>query len=221
MDTTGKVEAQIASGFKIVDANGTAVVTEKYNVQQGIMGESTMGVTLDDIYKPSNTPDWSKKVTYTFTFNYETQKIHLTTACSGAKNTSNNFEIDMPLGTAAIASFYIKGDKVAAERGCLFDNLLITTKEGDYASSKTITYAYKDQDDNDITAIVTANGGLTSATPDAGSTYTPEYPASFTDCEWAYDYAYVSGGDAFTVTEDRTITLIYNKTTHSHNQRNC
>ena len=200
--------------FKIVDANGTAVVTEKYNVQQGIMGESSMGVTLADIYKPSKAPVWANKVTYTFTFNYETQKIHLTTACTAATNTSNDFEIDMPLGTAAIASFYVKGDKVAAERGCLFDNLLITTTEGDYASSKTITYAYQDQDENDITAVVTANGGLSSATPDAGSIYTPEYPTSFTDGEWEYDYTYVSGGDAFEVTADATITLVYNKTAH-------
>lgn len=199
-----------------VYAGSTAVVTESYNFNKNTISSTTMGLTTDYIYSAAQETDWAKKVHFKLTFNYYTKKITMTTACSSATEKTGNFNIDMPDGMGALTSFYIGIGSSAASSGryALFDDLVVTTTEGDYSTAKTITYAYQDQVGNDITAVVTANGGLTSATPDVSTTYTPEYPASFTDAEWAYDYTYVSGGDAFTVTGDATITLVYNKTDH-------
>lgn len=203
--------------FRIKDVDGTAIVTESYKTgtnQTTKIKSTTMGVTDDDIYVKGSATDWSKKMHFAFTFNYATKKISLTTTCSSATNTESNFEIDMPLGTKAIGSFYVENAKTYADRGLLFDNLVIKTEEGDYATIKTITYVYKDDSDNVITDFMTSHGAKSSDKGELNETYTPTYPSSVTTDDFEYDYTYASGGDAFTITGDKTITLIYNKSDH-------
>lgn len=201
----------------VISAGNTAVVTERYNFNKGTIPSSTMGMTVDYLYKNGSTTLWGNKVHFTLTFNYATQKIVMTTACSSATKTEGEFEIDMPENTGAVTKFYISMGSANANAGryALFDNLLVQTTEGDYSTTKTITYAYEDNNGNDITDLVVAKGGTASATPEVGDTYTPVYLSSFIDDEWAYDYTYTSGGDSFTVTDDETITIVYNKTAHA------
>ena len=201
----------------VISAGETAVVTEAFNFNKGTIPTSTMGMTTEYLYRNGSTTLWSNKVHFEITFNYETKKISMTTACTAATKTSGAFEIDMPENTGAITKFYISMGSANANAGryALFDNLLVQTTEGDYSTTKTITYAYKDQDENDITDVVVAKGGTASATPETGDTYTPIYLSSFVDDDWAYDYTYVSGGDAFEVTTDATITLVYTKSAHA------
>lgn len=141
------VSNSLLNTFKIKDVDGTEIVTESYKTgtkNDNKIYSSTMGVTDADIYVKGAATDWSKKMHFAFTFNYATKKISLTTTCSSATNTESNFEIAMPLGTKAIGSFYVENAKTYADRGLLFDNLVIKTEEGDYATIKTITYVYKD-----------------------------------------------------------------------------
>ena len=211
------VTSELLNTFIIKDVDGSAIVTESYKTgtsNANLIKSSTMGVTNDDIYVKGGATDWSKKVHFAFTFNYETKKISLKTTCSAATNTSSDFEIDMPLGTKAIGSFYVSNAKTYADRGLLLDNIVIKTEEGDYSTTKTITYNYKDNSDNDITDFMTSHGGVSSDTGENGELYTPTYPSSVIDDEYAYDYTYASGGDAFTITGDKTITLVYTKTAH-------
>ena len=209
--------SEYLSTFIIRDVDGSDIVKEEYKTGTNTNNKiksSTMGVTQDDIYVRGNSTDWSGKVHFAFTFNYDTKKISLTTTCSSATNKSSDFEIDMPLGTKAVGSFYVSNAKHYSDRGLLLDNIVIKTEEGDYSTTKTFTYSYKDNSDNDITELVTSHGGLVYDTGESGELYTPTYPSSVTDDEYAYDYTYTSGGDAFTVTNDATITLVYTKSAH-------
>ena len=196
--------------FIIYDKNNTAIVTESYNVNSHSISTSTMGVTTSDVFMPSSSvdTDWGKKVHFAFTFNYETQKIALTTTCSAATNKTQDFEIDMPANTGAISKFFVGSSKIATTRGLLFDNLVIKTTEGDYSTTKNITLAFEDQNANDISGLYT---GTTVFTPESGSTFTPSdyYPTAMYDGD--YKYTYTSGGDAFTVTDNATVTLVYTK----------
>ena len=203
--------------FTIKDIEGNAIVTESYKTGTNTdnkISSSTMGVTQDYIYVKGGSTDFTKAVHFAFTFNYETQKISLTTTCSSATQTSGNFQIDMPAGTKAVGSFYLSNAKTYPDRGLLFDNLVIQTTVGDYSSSKTITYAYEDEEGNDISELLLANGGIAAASPNVNETYTPTYPTTVTSDDYTTDFTYTSGGDAFTVTDDATITLVYTKSAH-------
>ncbi len=123
---TGTAEQQF-----VIYSGSTAVVTEKYNVNNNTITSSTMGVTTSDVKIPTNSANWSNKVHFLFTFNYATKKIHLTTTCSAATNTTNNFEIDMP-DNSGIDKIYFSSSKMYTDRGFFIDNIYVTTTEGDY-----------------------------------------------------------------------------------------
>lgn len=206
--------------FWVYDTDGTAIIEEKYYCYGGKVVSSTFGLKDLTEYQYSsgvNDPGMSAcKNTITITLNYETQKMKL--SISNSKTGSPfEHEIDMPSGMKAVGSFAVGSNYGSGSdaRRSYFDNLLITTTLGDYSTTKTITYAYQDQDGNDITDLVVSKGGTASATPEKNATYTPVYPASFVDDDYAYDYTYASGGDAFTVTTDATITLVYTKSAHA------
>ena len=209
--------------YYVYDTDGTAIITENYKVFDQTVTTSTFGITdalLKSEYLLSrgvNNPGMSAcKNTITITLNYDTQKMKLSI---NNTNTGSPFEheINMPSGMKAVGSFAVSSNYGSGNdaRRSYFDNLLITTTLGDYSTTKTITYAYQDQNENDITDLVVSKGGTASATPEKGSSYTPVYPASFVDDDYAYDYTYTSGGDAFTVTTDATITLVYTKSAHA------
>lgn len=168
------------------------------------------GVTVDDI-KVTYSASWSDKVSFTITLNYATGKMTTETACTSATNTSSSHTVDM-LSSNPVAKFVIgAGYNSNAEKyRCQFDNLLIQTTEGDYASTKTITLAFKDNNNTDISSLYT---GQTEFTVDNGSTFTPSnyYPSAMYDDN--YKYTYTSGGDPFTVTADAEIILVYTKST--------
>ena len=168
---------------------------------------TNLGVTSDDIItnRPAN---WTNKVHFTITLNYLTQKITTTTACAGAKNTTSTHTVDMT-NTNPLAKFHVgAGYNYNLDYRPEFDNLLIQTELGDYNTTANITLAFEDNDGADISALYT---GTTAFTPDKSTTFTPSdyYPAVMYDED--YKYTYTSGGDAFTVTGDATVTLVYTK----------
>ena len=191
-------------------AGSTEVVKESFNFNKGTMTSSTMGLTTDYIKYGASTTDWANKVHFVLTFNYETQKIKMTTACSTATKTSGEFNIDMPENTGALTKFYISCASANYEGGryAIFDNLTVKTTEGDYSTTANITLAFEDGDGADISGLYT---GETEFTPEKGSIFTPSnyYPTAMYDGD--YKYTYTSGGDAFEVTTDAEVTLVYTK----------
>ena len=191
-------------------AGSTEVVKESFNFNKGTMTSSTMGLTTDYIKYAGATTAWANKVHFVLTFNYETQKIKMTTACSTATKTSGEFNIDMPENTEALTKFYIScgSANYGAGRYAIFDNLTVKTTEGDYSTTANITLAFEDGDGADISGLYT---GVTDFTPEKGSTFDPSdyYPEMMYDDD--YKYTYTSGGGAFEVTTDAVVTLVYTK----------
>lgn len=171
---------------------------------------NTLGITSDDIVINHNTTSsWGNKVHFTITLNYLTGKITTTTACAGAKNTTSSHTVDMT-NTNPFAKFVIGADynSDAAKYRSQYDNLLIQTEKGDYNTTANITLSFKDDEDNDISALYT---GTSDFTPEKGSTFKPSdyYPTVMYDDD--NKYTYTSGGDAFEVTSDDVVTLVYTK----------
>jgi hypothetical protein len=108
-----------------------------------------------------------------------------------------------PLKRFVVGSGYDNED-----RRCWLDNVFIYTKKGDYNTTANITLSFKDNEDNDISSLYT---GTAAFTPEKGSTFTPYdyYPTVMYDDD--NKYTYTSGGDAFEVTTDREVELVYTK----------
>ena len=188
------------------DIARTTITTDK---EDGLVSlDNTLGLVGDDIYLGS-TIDWSKAVHFTITLDYSTGKIITTTTCSGANNTNSSHTVTMT-NTNPVAKFYIGAGYNTGNINYKprFDNLLIQTTKGDYNTTANITLSFKDNEDNDISELYT---GTTAFTPEKGSTFTPSdyYPTVMYNGD--YKYTYASGGDAFEVTADQDIELIYNK----------
>jgi hypothetical protein len=197
--------------FYFYDSSDAKLAGFAFKVYDANITENAFGISMDDFYRSANESDNTKATRITIAFNYATKKVTTTTTCASAKNTSSSYEEDMSFSTP-IAKFVIGADYNTQDgtkgRRCQVDNILIQTTEGDYATSQTITLAFQDNDGNDISSLYT---GATVFTPDAGSTFTPSayYPAVMYN--GANKYTYTSGGDAFEVTTDATVTLIYTK----------
>lgn len=171
--------------------------------------DNTLGLENGDIDYAWSSENWGKKVHFTITLNYLTGKITTTTACATANNTTSSHTVDMT-NTNPVAKFVVGAEYNCNYRKyrCQFDNLLIQTEKGDYNTTANITLTFKDNENNDISALYT---GTTAFTPDKSTTFTPSnyYPAVMYDED--NKYTYTSGGDAFTVKTDETVTLVYTK----------
>lgn len=170
---------------------------------------NTLGLDAGDIDYAWSSEDWGKKVHFTITLNYLTNEITTTTKCATANNTSSTHTVAMT-NTNPVASFTVGAAYNCDYRKyrCQFDNLLIQTEKGDYNTTANISLSFKDNEDNDISALYT---GTSDFTPEKGSTFTPSnyYPTVMYDDD--YKYTYTSGGDAFEVTSDAVVTLVYTK----------
>ena len=171
--------------------------------------DNTLGLVAGDIDYAWSSEDWGKKVHFTITLNYLTNEITTTTKCATANNTSSTHTVAMT-NTNPIASFTVGAAYNCNYRKyrCQFDNLLIQTEKGDYNTTANISLSFKDNEDNDISALYT---GTSDFTPEKGSTFKPSdyYPAVMYDEN--YKYTYTSGGDDFVVSANAVVTLVYTK----------
>lgn len=199
--------------FYIQDASNANIATMTLTTNGNSSGyiaslENTLGIVAGDIVVDYSV-NWDHKVKFTITLNYLTGKITTQTACSAATNTTNTHTVDMT-NTNPVAKFVVgAGYNSDSEKyRCQFDNLLIQTEKGDYNTTANITLSFKDDEDNDISALYT---GITDFTPEKGSTFDPAdyYPAAMYDGD--YKYTYTSGGDEFEVTTDQEVVLVYTK----------
>ena len=214
----GKLGSKNA-GFYLYDGSGVEIGSFYRDFYNGTTSTNTFGFDVSKITSvgKSDTENASicvntNKTTFEIHLDYSTGKMYAVQSTNGTVKQKTT-PVAM-LSNNPIKKFDVKSNYGNSNRRCWFDNLKIQTYAGDYSSTKTITYNYKDNSDNDITDFMTSHGGVSSDTGEMDEEYTPTYPGSVTDNEYAYDYTYASGGDAFTITGDKTITLVYTKTAH-------
>lgn len=119
--------------FRLKDANGNVIGSLKFNPYANVLN-TDLGIEKEDMYYGNNTVLWDRKVTFTITLDYSTNKITTATSCTSATNTSANHEVTMTY-TNPLATFEIGSTYDNAERYCQFDNLTIL--------SNTNYYSYK------------------------------------------------------------------------------
>lgn len=166
------------------------------------------GIEVGDVFLPKKgAADWNKRATFTITYDYAKKSI-TTEVLNHDGNKTTTHTVAMS-STKPIAKFCIGSNYNSnPERRCLFDNLKITTTEGNY-SNKTISIKYTTEDVLDIPNENIPENTVFTYSEAANTEFTPTYPSTFSTDD--YIYTYVSGGDAFTVTEDKTVTLVYKK----------
>ena len=198
--------------FRIYDNSATPAVIagETYTLYNNVgFSENTFGFDLSDMNSAGNAnSNFATHNHIKIDFNYETGKAtakitkFTNTTTEGASVTKTvDFDNSKQLSKFVVGSNY-------TTRYPQFDNLVITKTEGDYSTTANITLAFQDDSDNDISGLYT---GQTDFTVDKNTTFTPSdyYPTAMYDGD--YKYTYTSGGDAFTVTGDQTVTLVYTK----------
>ena len=203
----GKLSGKSA-GFSFQDAEGTSLGAFSFNAYSNSL-TNDFGVVGSDIYRDNNTVIWDRKSTFTIIYDYAKKSI-TTTVTNGYKKTTNTYTVAMS-NTNPIAKFCVTSDYDNEVRRCQFDNLKITTTEGDYSgATKTVTIKYTTEDGSEIPSADIPDNTIFTDVVDANSEYTPTYPTSFQTDDNVYTYK--SGGDMVTVTDDMTITLVYTKT---------
>ena len=148
----------------------------------------------------------ANKTTFNIHLNYLTGKMYIVQYTNGGwQQTTSEVAIgsENPLKRLVIGSNYNN-----EPRRCWLDNIFIYTKKGDYNTTANVTLSFKDNEDNDISALYT---GISAFTPEKGSTFKPSdyYPTVVYDDD--YKYTYTSGGDDFVVSSDTEVELVYTK----------
>ena len=194
------------SYFYFEDADGNRIGSFELDAYWSTL-TNDFGIETADMYYGYNTPIWKRRATFTITYDYAKKSI--TTAVLNHKENKTATHTVAMSSTKPIAKFCIGSNYSSnPERRCLFDNLKITTTEGNY-SNKTISIKYTTEDGLDIPNENIPENTVFTYSEAANTEFTPTYPSTFSTDD--YIYTYVSGGDAFTVTEDKTVTLVYKK----------
>lgn len=194
------------SYFYFEDADGNKIGSFELDAYWSILNND-FGIETADMYYGNKTPIWDKRATFTITYDYAKKSI--TTAVLNHDNNKTATHIVAMSSTKPIAKFCIGSNYSSnPERRCLFDNLKITTTEGNY-SNKTISIKYTTEDGLDIPNENIPENTVFTYSEAVNTEFTPTYPSTFSTDD--YIYTYVSGGDAFAVTEDKTVTLVYKK----------
>lgn len=193
------------SYFYFEDADGNKIGSFELNAYSSILNND-FGIQTADMYYGYNTPIWDRRATFTITYDYAKKSI--TTAVLNHYNNKTATHIVAMSSTKPIAKFCIGSNYNNTGRRCQFDNLKITTTEGIY-SNKTISIKYTTEDGLDIPNENIPENTVFTYSEAVNTEFTPTYPSTFSTDD--YIYTYVSGGDAFAVTEDKTVTLVYKK----------
>lgn len=194
------------SYFYFEDADGNKIGYFELDAYWSTLNND-FGIEVGDVFLPKKGADWNKRATFTITYDYAKKSI-TTEVLNHDGNKTATHTVAMS-STKPIVKFCIGSNYNSnPERRCIFDNLKITTTEGNY-SNKTISIKYTTEDGLDIPNENIPENTVFTYSEAANTEFTPTYPSTFSTDD--YIYTYVSGGDAFTVTEDKTVTLVYKK----------
>lgn len=116
--------------FYLKDAEGNNIVSFSYNCYNDIL-ESNLGLLSSNFYHGYNTVIWDRHTNFTIAIDYAKQVISTHTTCTHGDE--GNYEVQLT-NINPVASFVIGSSYNNSDRRCEFDNLKITTTEGDYSS---------------------------------------------------------------------------------------
>ena len=194
-------------GFYFEDADGNKIGEFSFIPYSSSL-TNDFGVETSDMYFAFNTVIWDRRATFSITYNYAKQTITTTVLNNYTKKSASHtvsMKSDKP-----IAKFCVTSNYDNTGRRCQFDNLKITTTEGDYsAQTNKVSLAFVTSDNEQISNEELPQNTITSYVVDNNSEFTPTYPESFMTDD--YIYTYVSGGDKVTVSQNTEIKLVYNK----------
>ena len=202
-----------SAGFYLYDGSDGVIGGFYRNFYNGTTGTNTFGFDVSEINSVGDSKNQNDKIcidanktTFEIHLDYSTGKMY---AIQSTNGTVKQKTTPVAMGSSnSIKKFVVTSNYNNDDRRCWFDNLKIQTYAGDYGSTKTITLNFKDGENNDISGLYT---GTTEFVVDAGETFTPSdyYPVAMYDGD--YKYSYTSGGDAFVVTTDQEVNLVYTK----------
>ena len=189
-------------GFELRDADNNSLLTQWFDAYNGDFDDNNpLNLNWDYMYHANNTVLQERCVYFTIRINYDEKTITTNTRClmsgSGKPATDGEFSASWSTNTP-IAKFVLTGNINNTERYSTFDNLKITTTEGDY-SAATADYTVKFMCGNtEIKDAVTLNGDV-----DADATLLDAHKQSFTTTDATKRYIYVSDdADGKTIAED-------------------
>lgn len=195
-------------GFYFEDEKGSKIGEFSFCPYAGSLSVNDFGIETSDFYYVYNTVIWDRRATFTVVYNYATKTI-TTSVLNHYGNKTTTHDVVMQ-NTNPIAKFCVTSNYNNKDRRCQFDNLKITTTEGDYSSAtKTVTVKFVTEDNTEIPNAEIPENTTFNYIVDTNSEFVPTYPTTFMTDD--YVYTYVSGGDKITVTDDVTMTLVYKK----------
>lgn len=222
--------------IQALNANGDDIFKEVFNVREAKYRSSTLGIPADGsaalpvegaepegygvLYYSTGSSIWDFRTHFEIVLDYANGTITASADNSGWQDYcnpaslkwSNTIQMNDAQSIPLKSIFFESGDMGRTSNANKLGNVIVKTVKGDYTNVRTITYQYVNQNGDDIADIIMAAPGANAKTKDypaLNTKYTPSYPATFTDADFVKDYTYVSGGEAFTVTDDKTITLVY------------
>lgn len=197
-------------GFSLLDSESGEIGSFSFIPYSSSL-TNTFGVIIDDMYYSSNTVIWERKVSFKITLDYANRLITTYTKCfksgTGKAATENTHEVVMT-NSNPLSVFKLTSNYDNPGRRCQFDNLKITTKEGDYtAATANYTINYLDESSNKIKDSRTANADVDSK---AALLEQDKAPISFEGVKYLYKSDNASD---VTVTSDNSaiVNVIFRK----------
>lgn len=198
-------------GFSLLDSESGEIGSFTFIPYSGSLTNNTFDVELNDLFYGYNTVLWDRKVSFVITLDYANSSITTYTKCyksgTGKAATENTHVVTMtnskPLSVFQLTSNYSNND-----RRCQFDNLKITTTEGDYtAATANYTINYLDESSIKIKDSRIANADVDSK---AALLEQDKDPISFEGVKYLYKSDNASD---VTVTSDNSaiVNVIFRK----------
>lgn len=194
--------------YNIADSQGNSIVDFSYDVywntiESNILGNSEDLPNSNEFYHGYNTPLTDRAASYTFTFDFKNRTVTQETV-NMQNNASAVHVNNLPDGVNNVKTLTIGSDYENTERRCVVDDISITTTST--VHNVTVNYVA------DAAAIEgLPEGTVTTYTVKNGSSFTPDYPETFTAGDYTYTLESSEPTLPVIVNSDTTITLNYKK----------
>ena len=146
--------------FNAKDKDGNVIFNVSYNVYANTFSANTLSISDGSFYHGYNTVLWDRRATFTIAIDYKNGTIK-TSVLNNWGGATANTTVDLS-NTNPVAQFNVGSNYDNDGRRCEFDNLKITTTEGDY-TSKTAEYTVKFVCDKEVINSVSRVGDVDSS----------------------------------------------------------
>ena len=149
-------------GFEFRDADGNTILNQLFDAYNGDFDDANpLNLDWNNMYHSSNTVIQDRCVYFTITIDYAAKKITTHTKCfkEGTGKAVTEADAVAVAPTGIISQFVLTGNINNADRYSTFDNLKITSTEGDYTVA-TANYTVKQVCGNNELSTITLNGDV-------------------------------------------------------------